>query len=90
MNVIARLEYELAYYNSAIHPFNHYTTNRWLKQMVKMLLLLQLHIYAVQHFQERTNMMTEYRSRLDFVKTIDDLCQTINKMLIVIFFFRII
>ena len=26
MNVIARLEYELAYYNSAVHHFNHYTT----------------------------------------------------------------
>ena len=24
--VIARLEYELAYYNSAVHRFNHYTT----------------------------------------------------------------
>ena len=26
MNIIARLEYELAYYDSAIHRFNHYTT----------------------------------------------------------------
>ena len=26
VNVIARLEYELAYYNSAVHRFNHYTT----------------------------------------------------------------
>ena len=26
MNVIARLEYELAYYDSADHRFNHYTT----------------------------------------------------------------
>ena len=26
VNVIARLEYELAYYDSAVHPFNHYTT----------------------------------------------------------------
>ena len=26
MNVIARLEYELAYYDSAVHRFNHYTT----------------------------------------------------------------
>ena len=25
-NVIAWLEYELAYYNSAVHRFNHYTT----------------------------------------------------------------
>ena len=25
-NVIARLEYELAYYDSAVHRFNHYTT----------------------------------------------------------------
>ena len=26
VNIIARLENELAYYNSAIHRFNHYTT----------------------------------------------------------------
>ena len=26
MNVIERLEYELAYYDSAVHRFNHYTT----------------------------------------------------------------
>ena len=26
MNVIARLTYELAYYDSAVHRFNHYTT----------------------------------------------------------------
>ena len=26
MNVITRLEYELAYYDSAVHSFNHYTT----------------------------------------------------------------
>ena len=26
VNVKARLEYELAYYDSAVHRFNHYTT----------------------------------------------------------------
>ena len=26
VNVIARLEFELAYYDSAVHRFNHYTT----------------------------------------------------------------
>ena len=26
VNVIAQLEYELAYYNFAVHRFNHYTT----------------------------------------------------------------
>ena len=28
VNVIARLEFELAYYDSAVHRFNHYTTRR--------------------------------------------------------------
>ena len=28
MNIIARLEYELAYYDSSVHRFNHYTTTR--------------------------------------------------------------
>ena len=27
VNVIARLEYEPAFYDSAVHRFNHYTTN---------------------------------------------------------------
>ena len=27
MNIIVRLEYELAYYDSAVHRFNHYTTS---------------------------------------------------------------
>ena len=27
MNMIARLEFELAYYDSAVHCFNHYTTS---------------------------------------------------------------
>ena len=26
MNIIVRLEYELTYYDSAVHRFNHYTT----------------------------------------------------------------
>ena len=26
VNVIVRLEYEIAYYDSAVHRFNHYTT----------------------------------------------------------------
>ena len=36
MNVIARLEYELAYYDSAVHRFNHYTTSmcEWLPSHV--------------------------------------------------------
>ena len=32
MNVIARLEYELAYYDSAVHRFNHYTTRTTLDE----------------------------------------------------------
>ena len=28
VNVIARLEYELAYYDSAVHRFNNYTTRK--------------------------------------------------------------
>ena len=35
MNVIARLEYELAYYDSAVHHFNHYTTRTPHPSLVK-------------------------------------------------------
>ena len=42
MNVIARLEYELAYYDSAVHRFNHYTTRtphvRWMPMKPKQFL----------------------------------------------------
>ena len=44
MNVIARLEYELAYYDSAVHRFNHYTTRtphkvgvRWWTDVISFL-----------------------------------------------------
>ena len=40
MNVIARLEYELAYYDSAVHRFNHYTTRTPLSSKVEVLILL--------------------------------------------------
>ena len=36
MNVIARLEYELAYYGSAVHRFNHYTTRTPQKKKQKV------------------------------------------------------
>ena len=35
MNVIARLEYELAYYDYAVQRFNHYTTRTPLKRLKK-------------------------------------------------------
>ena len=35
MNVIARLEYELTYYDSAVHHFNLYTTRTPLKKVNK-------------------------------------------------------
>ena len=34
VNVIAQLEYELAYYNSAVHRFNHYTTRQSLYKYI--------------------------------------------------------
>ena len=33
VNVIARLEYELAYYDSAVHHFIHYTTRTPLRKL---------------------------------------------------------
>ena len=34
VNVIARLEYELAYYDSTVHRFNHYTTRTLMSKQV--------------------------------------------------------
>ena len=50
MNVIARLEYELAYYDSAVHRFNHYTTRTpsmegWLLEAQGVSLLAAWHEY---------------------------------------------
>ena len=50
VNVIARLEYELTYYDSAVHRFNHYTTrtppfyvcSTWYSQAVFVCLLFFL------------------------------------------------
>ena len=50
MNIIARLEYELAYYDSAVHRFNHYTTRtplleRWLCKCVLRNIVVQASIW---------------------------------------------
>ena len=50
VNVIARLEYELADYDSAVHRFNHYTT-RTLPKVVLLLLLFLLNSLSLRcHF----------------------------------------
>ena len=47
MNVIARLENELAYYDCAVYRFNHYTTKKphliLCELICKLVLLLYLH-----------------------------------------------
>ena len=51
MNVIARLEYELAYYDSAVHRFNHYTTRKRLNIYSKSVILQRnifLKIYIIK------------------------------------------
>ena len=46
VNLIARLEYELAYYDSAVHRFNHYTTRTPQPEDVGIKALLRLHIHS--------------------------------------------
>ena len=43
MNVIARLEYELAYYDSTVHGFNHYTTRT--PPCISVFVSLDVHVY---------------------------------------------
>ena len=49
VNVIARLEYELAYYDFAVHRFNHYTTRTPLLFMFLSLFYIHtiicIHVY---------------------------------------------
>ena len=59
MNVIARLEYELAYYDSAAHRFNHYTT-RTPPTAGKPAFPLPLNIMTT--FPHPVNVMTVFRS----------------------------
>ena len=46
MNIIARLEYELAYYDSVVHRFNHYTT-RTPPVFAWVIIRLYIYIYIV-------------------------------------------
>ena len=43
VNVIARLEYKLAYYDSAVHCFNHYTTGTPSKNV-----MIGIHTHPIQ------------------------------------------
>ena len=45
MNIIAWLEYELTYYDSAVHRFNHYTTRTPLQWLIK----IYIYIYIYHH-----------------------------------------
>ena len=48
VNVIERLEFELAYDKSAVHPFNHYTTRTFTEYEYKSLRLLhQFSIFPI-------------------------------------------
>ena len=47
MNIIARLEYELAYNDSAAHRFNHYTTRTPLKVKVLIFLFAFFYFHSV-------------------------------------------
>ena len=44
VNVIARLEYELAYYDSAVHRFKHYTTRTPTVKVLSLNSLLYLYL----------------------------------------------
>ena len=54
MNVIARLEYELAYYDSTVHRFNHYTTRTPLKEQVILSRLRIGHTRTTHSYQLKT------------------------------------
>ena len=47
VNIIVRLEYELAYYDSAVHRFNHYTTRT--PPLNSLILLTLVSIIIVSH-----------------------------------------
>ena len=55
VNVIARLEYELAYYDSAVHRFNHYTTRTPIHVWGRELILLPWIDFKLNFFQVQVN-----------------------------------
>ena len=65
MNVIARLEYELAYYDSAVHRFNHYTTRT--PPGIVGGTYIRKRFEAVGAFKERTTEDTKKRQARDVV-----------------------
>ena len=53
MNVIARLEYELAYYDSAVHRFNHNTTRTPPFHLLELLSKQASHTYLLTYIHIR-------------------------------------
>ena len=62
VNVIARLEFELAYYASAVHRFNHYTTRT-------SRLILDMDTDSTTNYN-----LTEYNSMLPYSDSINASC----------------
>ena len=54
VNVIARLEYELAYYDSAVHRFNHYTTR------TPHIMLSNQFVLKLQYSAEKCNLFLTF------------------------------
>ena len=68
MNVIARLEFELAYHDYAIHRFSHYTTNivPWgVSLKVNVKIELAFYDVEVQHISHYTPFLQDVYTRRD-------------------------
>ena len=65
MNVIARLEYELAYYDSAIHRFNHYTTRTPPLSVHKAVFSYQKVVRSFSVNQQKSSFSSALSSRAD-------------------------
>ena len=75
MKVIARLEYELAYYDSAVHRLNHYTTRTpFMREAKKILNYPHVYIYVyiyIERERERKQRSTYFAKstyRLNLLK----------------------
>ena len=52
VNVIARVEYELAYYDSAVYRFNHYTTRTYKIKIFEIEQIITLNLYTLFTFSD--------------------------------------
>ena len=84
MNVIAPLDYELAYYDSAVHRFNHYTTRTIPFYIFGTVYIFYNSFWDISRFIVSSNLVLSLAKNPVHLDNMFDykICETLNVMLI--------